>query len=97
MEHPKLRQASKHHTKNINYTERMLKLLEKRKQEMPLVAFRKKAIDHHNKMNYQNEYDRVRAHLNSNSILQPNTREYLLKRKAFVSSLGAVDDGDRIK
>ena len=49
MEHPKLRQASKRYTKHINYTERMLKLLEKRKQEMPLVAFRKKVIDHHKK------------------------------------------------
>ena len=97
MEHPKLKQASKRYTKHISYTERMLKLLEKRKQEMPLVTFRKKVIDHHNKMNYQNEYDRVRSHLNSNSILQPNTREYLLKREAFLSSLGAVDDGDRIK
>ena len=83
MEHPKLRQASKRYTKNINYTGRMLDLLEKRKRETPLIAFRKKVIDHHNKMNYQNEYDKVGSRLKSNSISQPNTREYLLKRKAF--------------
>ena len=69
MEHPKLRQASKRYAKNINCTERLLDLLEKkRKREIRLIAFRKKAIDHHNKMNYQNEYDRVRSHLNSISI-----------------------------
>ena len=47
-------------------------------------------------MSYQNEYDRIRSQLNSNSILLPNTREYLIKRKAFLSSLGAVDE-DKIK
>ena len=73
MERPKLRQPSKRYTKNISYVERVLDLLEKRKREIPLIAFRKKVIDHHNKMNYQNEYARVRSHLNSNSILQPNT------------------------
>ena len=97
MERPKLRQPSKCYTQNINYTERMLDLIDTRKGELPLITFRKKVIDHHNKMNYQNEYARVRSHLNSNSILQPNTREYLLKRKALPSSLGAVDDDDRVK
>ena len=81
---------------NINHAE-MWQALEKRKREIPLKIFRKKVIDHQNKMNYQNEYDRIRSHLSSNSILLPNARAYLLKRKAFLSSLGAVDDGDRIK
>ena len=95
MEHTKLRHHPKPYIKNINYTERMLDAIEKRKRELPLEIFRKKVMDHQNKMNYQSEYDRIRSHLNSNSILQPNTREYLIKRKALLSSLGAVDE-DRI-
>ena len=96
MNHTKLRQQPKPYIKNINYTERMLDAFEKRKREIPLKIFRKKVIDHQNKINYQNEYDRIRSHLNSNSILPPNTREYFIKRKAFLSSLGAVDE-DKIK
>ena len=97
MDHIKLHKPFTHHIKNISYIARTLAAIEKRKREIPLKIVRKKVIDHHNKMNYQNEYDRVGSHLNSNSILQPNTREYLLNRKAFLSSLGAVDDEDRIK
>ena len=96
MEHTKLRQHPKPYIKHINYTERMLDAIEKRKREIPLTIFRKKVIDHQNKMNYQNEYARIRSYLNSNSILQPNTRECFIKRKAFLSSLGAVDE-DRIR
>jgi len=96
MDHTKLHKPFKHYAKNISYAERMLDAIEKRKREIPLKIFRKKVIDHQNKMNYQNEYDRIRSHLNSNSILPPNTREYFIKRKAFLSSLGAVDE-DKIK
>ena len=96
MERPKLGQPSKRYTKNINYAERVRGFIEKRKREIPLIIFRKKVIDHYNKMNYQSDYDRIRSHLNSNSILQLNTREYLVTRKAFLSSLGAVDE-DRVK
>ena len=96
MDSAKLKQPHKRSNPDINYTEQMLRAIEKRKRELPLKVFRKKVIDHQNKMNYQNEYDRIRSHLSSNSILQPNTREYLIKRKAFLSSLGA-DDEDKIK
>ena len=40
MERTKLRQPSKRYTNNISYTSRMLDLLEKRKREIPLIAFR---------------------------------------------------------
>ena len=46
MEHTKLRQQPKPYIKNINYTERMLDAIEKRKREIPLKIFRTKVIDH---------------------------------------------------
>ena len=46
MEHTKLRPRPKPYIKNINYTERMLDAIEKRKRENPLKIFRKKVIDH---------------------------------------------------
>ena len=51
MEHTKLKHHPKPYIKNINYTERMLDAIEKRKREIPLKIFRKKVIDHQNKMN----------------------------------------------
>ena len=81
----------KHHGKNVGYYEQMLKLLRKRELEAPLHKFRKQIIDSQNRMSYQNEYDRVRGYLNSHSILCASAKEQLLKRKAFLNSLGATD------
>ena len=53
MDHTKLHKPFKHFTKHISYTERMLDAIEKRKRASPLKLFRKKAIDHQHKMNYQ--------------------------------------------
>jgi len=96
MDSTKQKQPHKRSNTDINYTEKMLRAIEKRKREIPLKVFRKKVIDHQNKINYQNEYDKIRSHLNSHSILAANTREYLIKRKAFFNSLGAKDI-DRIE
>ena len=82
MDHTKLRQQPKPYIKNINYTERMLDAIEKRKREIPLNIFRKKVTDRQNTMNYQHEYVNKRDHLNTHSILDAHTHEYLTTRKA---------------
>ena len=53
MDSTKLKQPHKRSNTDINYTEKMLRAIEKRKREIPLKVFRKKVIDHQNKINYQ--------------------------------------------
>ena len=65
----KTKPSSKHVNHHEGYYENMIKALDKRKREAPLKTYRKRIIDNQNKLNYQNEYDRIRGHLNSHSIL----------------------------
>ena len=85
--------SSKHHMKDINSRtanyKRMMKLLDQRKKELPLLQFRKRIIEKQNQMNYQNEYDRLRNLLHSNARLPADTIQYLDERKQFLRRLGA--------
>ena len=45
-------------------------------------------IDSQNRMNYQNEHDRIRDYLSNRSILPPSTIESLENRKKFLNGLG---------
>ena len=65
--------------KPISYYEKTLKLLAKREKEVPLITFRKHIIDTQNRLNYQNEYDRIRHYLSNRSILPAGTVESLEK------------------
>ena len=65
-----------------------LKLLAKREKERPLKTFRKAVIDSQNRMNYQNEHDRIKGYLSNKSILPPSTIESLENRKKFLNTLG---------
>ena len=65
--------------KPISYYEKTLKLLAKREKEVPLITFRKHIIDTQNRLNYQNEYDRIRYYLSNRSILPAGTVESLEK------------------
>ena len=65
--------------KPISYYEKTLKLLAKREKEVPLITFRKHIIDTQNRLNYQNEYDRIRDYLSNRSILPAGTVESLEK------------------
>ena len=73
--------------KPISYYEKTLKLLAKREKEVPLITFRKHIIDTQNRLNYQNEYDRIRDYLSNRSILPAGTVESLEKRKKFLQGL----------
>ena len=48
----------------------------------------KNVLDKQKKMNYQNEYDRIRGLL-SQTIIPRQTREYLETRKKNLAELGA--------
>ena len=56
--------------KPIDYYAKTLEVLAKREKEVPLKAYRKQ-----NKINYQNEYDRIRGYLSNRSILPAGTIE----------------------
>ena len=77
----------KPHLKN-DYYEKALKLLAKREKELPLTTFRKAIIDSQNRLNCQNENDRIRDYLSNKSILPPSTIESLENRKKFLNNLG---------
>ena len=71
--------------------QRMIKLLEARKQAVPLFQLRKRMTEEQNQMNYQNEYDGLRNLYHTRTILPANTIEYFQHRKQFLKSLGAKD------
>ena len=85
----KSRMASINHA-TANF-QRMIKLLEARRQDVPLLQFRKRMIEKQNQMNYQNEYARLRNLHHAKTILPANTIEYFQHRKQFLKSLGAKD------
>ena len=82
--------------KPISYHEKALEILNNRKRELPLTAYRKRIIDSQNKLNYQGEYDRIRSYLSNNSILPPGTIESLEQRKKFLNDLGFGEE-DKLK
>ena len=53
MDIAKLKQPYTRSNTDIKYAEKMLRAIEKRKRDIPLKVFRKKAIDHQNKINYK--------------------------------------------
>ena len=87
---------SKKHSLNNNYYTKTLELLAKREKELPLKTFKKKIVESQNRMNYQNEYDRIQSYLSNRSILPAGTIEYLEKRKKFLNSLG-INDVTKLK
>ena len=81
-----------HKHKSIDYYVKTLELLAKREKELPLRTYRKHIIDTQNRINYQNEYDRIRGYLSNRSVLPAGTVESLEKRKRFLKSLGIGDE-----
>ena len=75
---------------NLDYYKRMKKLLEARQTQVDLLSMRRKAIQDSNRLNYQNEYNRLTGVLeNSNPGLRGNTRERLVQRQEELMALGA--------
>ena len=75
---------------NLDYYKRMKKLLEARQTQVDLLSMRRKAIQDSNRLNYQNEYNRLAGVLeNSNPGIRGNTRERLEQRQQELMALGA--------
>ena len=84
---------NKHHDQKytktrLDHYERLQKQLDAHETRKSLVEFRKNVLDKQKKMNYQNEYDRIRGLL-SQTIIPRQTREYLETRKKNLAELGA--------
>ena len=75
---------------NLDYYKRMKKLLEARQTQVDLLSMRRKAIQDSNRLNYQNEYNRLAGVLeNSNPGLRGNSRSRLEQRQQELMALGA--------
>ena len=75
---------------NLDYYRRMKKLLEARQTQVDLLSLRRKAIQDSNRLNYQNEFNRLQGVLeNSNPGLHGNSRARLVQRQEELMTLGA--------
>ena len=75
---------------NLDYYKRMKKLLEARRTQVDLISLRRKAIQDSNRLNYQNEFNRLQGVLeNSNPGLHGNTRARLEQKQQELMALGA--------
>ena len=75
---------------NLDYYKDMKQLLDARNTQVELLSLRRKAIQDSNRLNYQNEYDRIRGLLSKrNEGLIGNTRERLEQRQDELMALGA--------
>ena len=75
---------------NLDYCKKMKQLLEAKQTQVDLISLRRKAIQDSNRLNYQNEFDRIRGVLSKRNegIIDP-TRERLEQRQAELVALGA--------
>ena len=76
---------------HLDYYKRMKKLLEAKQTQVDLITHRRKAIQDGNRINYQNEYNRIRNLLeNQNPGLLGNSAERLRQRTQELRALGAL-------
>ena len=76
--------------KHLEHYGRMKKMLEAHQTKAAMTAFRVKTIQDQNRLNYQNEYDRIRGLVNNNlSGLGGQTIERLRERQRELGDLGA--------
>ena len=75
---------------NLDYYKKMKQLLEAKQTQVDLISLRRKAIQDSNRLNYQNEFDRIRGVLSKRNegIIDP-TRDRLEQRQAELRALGA--------
>ena len=75
---------------NLDYYKKMKKRLEARQTQVDLLSMRRKAIQDSNRLNYQNEFNRLQGVLeNSNPGLHGNSRARLVQRQEELMALGA--------
>ena len=75
---------------NLDYYKKMKQLLEAKQTQVDLISLRRKAIQDSNRLNYQNEYDRIRGLTSRNLTgFQQQTIEGLRDRQTKLEKLGA--------
>ena len=75
---------------NLDYYKKMKQLLEAKQTQVDLISLRRKAIQDSNRLNYQNEFNRLQGELErSNPGLHGNTRARLVQRQEELMTLGA--------
>ena len=76
--------------KHIAHYGRMKKMLEAHQTKAALTAFRRKTMDDQNRLNYQQEYDRIRGLLSHNLTgLGQRSIERIRERRDELENLGA--------
>ena len=76
--------------KHLQHYGRMKKLLEAHQTKVALTEFRKNALQTQNRLNYQNEYDRIRGLTSRNLTgFEQQTVEGLRHRQNELEKLGA--------
>lgn len=74
--------------KYLEHAKREQKVLDAYHTRHASLEFRKKALQHQKKSNYQLEYDRIRGEL-TKSVLPSHTVEHLKEREKHLKELGA--------
>ena len=83
----------KHITNRLHYFKNVQKQLDAQATKASSIALRKQWLEKQKKMNYQNEYDRIRGEIEHNNVKGLSV-ESLKKRKNDLAKLGAkVIDG----
>ena len=86
---PKATYALSHYNKMQSHQlENLKKELELKRAKAQSTAMRNKTVEYRDKVNYQNELDRIRGYL-SNSLLGATTVERLNRRTEDLKKLGA--------
>ena len=84
---------TKHTDARATNFKRLLKLLEQRQKETPLLEVMKRVIEKNNQVSYQNEYVRLRNLLHTRMSLPAHTKTFIEDRKRFLKAMGAKDVG----
>ena len=72
----------------LNQVQHLNAMIEARQSRSKSVAFRHEVLQKQNMKNYQNEYSRIRSHLEG-SVMPHATREKVNSRAAHLRALGA--------
>ena len=82
---------NKYTNNSLNYYENVKKELEAMRTKQAKILFRKKLMEHQDKVNYTNEVNRLRGELSRNDARFPiGTREKIIARVNELKRLGAT-------
>ena len=81
----------KHITNRLHYFKNLQKQLDAQATKASSIALRKRWLEKQKKMNYQNEYDRIRGEIARQTVFHGGTSlESLKNKKNVLEKLGAI-------